>query len=325
MSLNNYNDNTEFLLEKKNERFVLFPIQYPDIWEAYKKQEKSHWTAEEIDLSKDHKDWEKLTENEKHFIKHVLAFFAASDGIVNMNLLERFLNEVTVLEAKMAYTFQAYIENVHSQVYSLMIDTYVKDLKEKDYLFNAVSNIPCVKKKADWALKWIESEDNFAMRLVAFAIVEGIFFSGSFCAIYWLKDQNKMPGLTTSNEFIARDEGEHCNFACLLYSKLKNRLDRDTVINIVKEAVEIETEFITESLPCSLIRMNSVKMSQYIRCVADRLVRQLGYDDIYGDENPFDFMENISLLGKTNFFENRVTQYKKIDLSNSSFALDDDF
>jgi ribonucleoside-diphosphate reductase beta chain len=320
------NDEDEFLLSESESRFVLFPIKYPDIWEAYERQEKSFWTAKEIDLSKDYKDWIKLNDNERHFIKHILAFFAASDGIVNMNLLERFLNEVKVPEAKVCYTFQAAIENVHSLVYSLLIDTYIKDPKEKDYLFNAIQNIPCIKKKADWALKWIDSNDSFAKRLVAFAVVEGLFFSGSFCAIYWLKQRNLMPGLTHSNEFIARDEGEHCNFACLLYSKLKHKLSYETVKTIVMEAVEIENEFITSSLPCALIGMNSGKMTQYIKCVADRLIRQLGHDDIYGEANPFDFMENISLLGKTNFFENRPSQYKKLDLSTSStFVYDDDF
>ena len=241
----------EFLLSPEESRLVLFPIRYPDIWKAYKDQEKSFWTAEEIDFSKDHKDWVKLTDNEKHFIKHVLAFFAASDGIVNLNLLERFNTEVQVLEARICYQYQAAIENIHSEVYSLMIDTYIKDPSEKTYLQNAIKNIPCVQKKAEWALKWIESDDNFAMRLVAFAIVEGVFFSGSFCSIYWLKQRNLMPGLTFSNEFIARDEGEHCNFACLLYSKINKRLDKEIIKEIVTAAVDIEIEFITENMSLS--------------------------------------------------------------------------
>lgn len=313
----------EILTEE--ERFVIFPIKHKEIWDAYKKQQTSFWTAEEIDFSKDHNDWENLKLDEKHFIKHVLAFFAASDGIVNMNLLERFLNEVNVLEAKVCYTWQAMMENIHSEVYSLMIDTYIKDTTEKNYLFNAMKNIPCVQKKAKWAMKWIESEESFAKRLVAFAIVEGIFFSGSFCAIYWLKERNLMPGLTLSNEFIARDEGMHCDFACLLYSMLKHKLDYDIIKEIVKEAVEIETEFITESLPCNLIGMNSSLMTEYIKYVADRLIRNLGYKNMYNASNPFNFMENISLQGKTNFFESRVSQYKKADLSKQTFSFDDDF
>ena len=325
MSQQNKNEE-EWLLSPEESRFVLFPIKHLEIWEAYKDQEKSFWTAEEIDFSKDRKDWVTLNENEKHFVKHVLAFFAASDGIVNLNLLERFTNEVQVLEARIAYQYQAAVENIHSEVYSLMIDTYIKNETEKAYLQNAIKTIPCVQKKAEWALKWIGSDDHFAKRLVAFAIVEGIFFSGSFCAIYWLKHRNLMPGLTLSNEFIARDEGEHCKFACLLYSKINNRLKEETIREIVTEAVDIEIEFITESLPCTLIEMNANKMIQYIKCVADRLVRQLGYKDIYGEPNPFDWMEGISLLGKTNFFENRISQYKKADLSQSSnLIIDDDF
>jgi len=316
----------EYLLSKKESRFVIFPIKETEIWEAYKTQQKCFWTAEEIDFSKDHKDWVKLKEPEKHFIKHVLAFFAASDGIVNVNLLDRFLNEVQVLEAKICYTYQAMMENVHSEIYSLMIDTYIKNRDEKNVLFNAIKYIPCVAKKAAWALKWIDSDECFAKRLIAFAIVEGIFFSGSFCAIYWLKERNLMPGLTLSNEFIARDEGLHCDFACLLYSMIKNKLDSDIVKQIIMEAVEIENEFITESLSCNLIGMNSVLMTQYIKYCADRLSRKLGCKNIYNVENPFGFMENLSLEGKTNFFESRVSQYVKADLSKSStFTISDDF
>jgi len=242
-------DNYEPLLDPKEQRFTLFPIKHQDIWQSYKKQQASFWTAEEIDLSKDRIDWDnKLTKDEKYFIKHILAFFAGSDGIVNMNLLERFTSDVQVLEAQITYGFQAMIESVHSEVYSLLIDTYIDDVSEKDKLFNAIETIPCIKKKADWALKWIKSDDRFAKRLIAFAIVEGIFFSGAFCAIYWLKTRGLMPGLTVSNEFIARDEGSHCEFACLLYSKILNRIDEDEVKEIVKNAVEIEKEFIFESL-----------------------------------------------------------------------------
>jgi ribonucleotide reductase beta subunit family protein with ferritin-like domain len=267
----------------------------------------------------------KLNSDEQHFIKYVLGFFAASDGIVNINLLDRFLKEVKVLEAQICYTWQAAVENIHSETYSLMIDTYIKDTKEKLFLLNAIENIPCITKKASWAIKWINDENaSFAQRLVAFACVEGIFFSGSFCAIYWLKERNLMPGLCLSNEFIARDEGLHCDFACLLYSMLRDKLDYDIIKNIVEEVVEIETEFITDSLSCKLIGMNSDLMSQYIKFVADRLVRELGYRNIYNVKNPFPFMENISLEGKTNFFEQRVSQYKKAENS-GAFALTDDF
>ena len=316
---------TELLLNTEESRLVMFPIKYPEIWRSYKHQQKQFWTVEEIDFSKDYKDWLKLSDNETHFLKHVLAFFAASDGIVNMNLLERFLNEVQILEAKVCYAYQAMIENIHSECYSLMIDTYIKDSIEKKYLLNAIKNVPCIKKKADWALKWIESDDLFSKRLVAFAIVEGLFFSGSFCAIYWLKERNLMPGLTTSNEFIARDEGMHCDFACLLYSMITNKLSYETIKGIIMEAVDIEIEFITESLPCRLIGMNEKLMSQYIKFVADRLVRQLGYSNIYNVQNPFDFMEMIGMEGKTNFFENRVSEYVKADISGGFPELDDDF
>ena len=317
---------TEYLLNEEEKRLVLHPIKNQTLWDLYKKQQKCFWTAEEIDFSKDIKDWIKLKVEEKHFIKHVLAFFAASDTIVNINLLERFLVDVKVLEAQVGYTFQAMMENVHSEVYSLMIDTYIKDKKEKEFLLNAVENIECVTEKANWAMKWIESEDSFARRLVAFAVVEGVFFSGSFCAIYWLKERNLMPGLTLSNEFIARDEGMHVEWACTLYKMLSNKLDESVVYEIVTEAVIIETKFITESLPCKLIGMNSDNMIKYIKYVADMLLIDLGYNIYYKESNPFDFMENISLEGKGNFFETRVSQYQKADLSSSSvFALSDNF
>jgi len=324
MSLENEND---FLLNEEEVRLTTHPIKHQIIWEMYKKQQKCFWTAEEIDFSRDHNDWDKLKDEEKFFIENVLAFFAASDGIVNINLLERFLNEVKPLECKVLYTWQAMIENIHSEVYSLMIDTYIKNEKKKTFLLNAINNIPCIKKKADWTFKWIDDKkSSFAQRLVAFACVEGIFFSGSFCAIYWLKERNLMPGLTLSNEFIARDEGLHCETACMLYSMLNNKLNFETIKQMIQEVVEIETEFITESLPCGLIGMNSNLMSDYIKFVANKLVRDLGYNNIYKVENPFDFMENISLEGKTNFFESRISQYKKADLSKSSnFTILSDF
>ena len=319
---------SEYIDNELNEecRLVVYPIKHEKIWEMYKKQQKCFWTADEIDFSKDYSDWEKLNENEKHFVKHILGFFAASDGIVNINLLERFLKDVNILEAQICYTWQAAIENIHNETYSLMIDTYIKDRFEKEYLLNAVKNIPCITKKAAWAIKWINDKDaSFSQRLVAFACVEGIFFSGSFCAIYWLKERNLMPGLCLSNEFIARDEGLHCDFACLLYSMLKNRLDFETVKEMIEEVVDIETEFITESLPCKLIGMNSDLMEKYIKYVSDRLLGELGYAKIYKETNPFPFMENISLEGKTNFFEQRVSQYKKADYSDSSLNISDDF
>jgi ribonucleotide reductase beta subunit family protein with ferritin-like domain len=319
-------NNDEILLSNEENRLTVHPIKFENVWELYKKQQKCFWTAEEIDFSKDTKDWEKLKIEEKHFIKHVLAFFAASDTIVNINLIDRFLKEVNILEVQIGYTFQAMMENVHSEVYSLMIDTYIKDEKEKTFLLNAVENIECVAEKSKWAFKWIKSNEDFAVRLVAFSVVEGVFFSGSFCAIYWLKERNLMPGLTLSNEFIARDEGLHVEYACELYSMLRNKLDVEIVNEIVKEAVEIETVFITESLPCKLIGMNSNSMIEYIKYVADGLLIDLGYPKMYNVSNPFDFMENISLEGKTNFFESRVSQYKKADLSNSSaFELSDNF
>ena len=317
------------LIENKN-RFVLFPIQHDDIWAYYKKAEASFWTAEEIDLSPDIIDWEKkLNDDERHFIKHVLAFFAASDGIVNENLAENFLSEVQYTEAKFFYGFQIAMENIHSETYSLLIDTYIKDTKEKDYLFNAIETLDCVKKKAEWALKWIEN-GSFAERLVAFAAVEGIFFSGSFCSIFWLKKRGLMPGLSFSNELISRDEGLHCDFACLLYTKhLVNQMPKEKVAEIIKDAVEIEKEFVTDALPVKLIGMNSDLMTQYIEFVADRLLVELGNEKIYNVSNPFDFMEMISIQGKTNFFEKRVGEYQKAGVlsgkDNQTFSLDEDF
>lgn len=320
----------EPILAKNNDRFVLFPIQHDDIWQFYKKSEASFWTAEEIDLAQDLVDWtEKLNDDERHFIKHVLAFFAASDGIVNENLAENFLAEVQYTEAKFFYGFQIAIENIHSETYSLLIDTYIKDSKEKEYLFNAIDTIPCVKKKADWALRWID-EGSYAERLIAFAAVEGIFFSGSFCSIFWLKKRGLMPGLSFSNELISRDEGLHCDFACLLYNNhLVNKLSKDTVSKIITDAVEIEKEFVTDAIPVKLIGMNADLMVQYIEFVADRLLGELGCDKVYNTANPFDFMDMISIQGKTNFFEKRVAEYQKAGVLNSgenqSFSLDEDF
>ena len=320
----------EPILEENNNRFVLFPIQHDDIWSFYKKAEASFWTAEEIDLSPDLIDWEnKLNDDERHFVKHVLAFFAASDGIVNENLAENFLSEVQYTEAKFFYGFQITIENIHSETYSLLIDTYIKDSAEKKHLFNAIDTLDCVKKKADWALRWIE-KGSFAERLVAFAAVEGIFFSGSFCSIFWLKKRGLMPGLSFSNELISRDEGLHCDFACLLYTKhLINQLPKQQVQDIITNAVEIEKEFILEALPVKLIGMNSDLMSQYIEFVADRLLLELGNEKVYNVSNPFDFMEMISIQGKTNFFEKRVGEYQKAGVlagkENQTFSLDEDF
>jgi ribonucleotide reductase beta subunit family protein with ferritin-like domain len=302
----------EPLLEPSEDRFVIFPIKHHDVWTKYKQHMAVHWTAEEIDLSKDMRDWEKLNDNERHFIKHILGFFAGSDGIVMENLATRFSREVQWPEARFFYACQNLLEAVHSETYSLLIDTYITDPTEKEKILGAISTIPAVKKKADWALQWIESLDaNFATRLLAFACVEGIFFSGAFCAIYWLKERGVMPGLTLSNEFIARDEGLHTDFACLLYSKIVNRLDKKTAHKIIREAVKIEKQFITKALPCELIGMNAELMKQYIEFVADRLSLQLGYPKIYSAANPFDFMERISLEGKDNFFEKRVSTYAK--------------
>jgi ribonucleoside-diphosphate reductase beta chain len=310
---------TEPILEDNPNRFVLFPIQHDDIWAFYKKSEASFWTAEEIDLAADLVDWsEKLNDDERYFIKHILAFFAASDGIVNENLAENFVAEVQYTEAKFFYGFQIMMENIHSETYSLLIDTYIKDKEEKSKLFNAIETLDCVKKKADWALEWIEN-GSFAERIVAFAAVEGIFFSGSFCSIFWLKKRGLMPGLSFSNELISRDEGMHCDFACLLYTRhLVNKMPKATVEKIIRDAVEIEKEFICDALPVRLIGMNSDLMSQYIEFVADRLLVELGNEKIYNTANPFDFMEMISLQGKTNFFEKRVAEYQKAGVSNTS-------
>jgi ribonucleoside-diphosphate reductase beta chain len=322
--------NIEPILEPNSNRFVLFPIQHDDIWQFYKKAEASFWTAEEIDMSQDMIDWEsKLSDNERHFIKHILAFFAASDGIVNENLAENFLSEVQYTEAKFFYGFQVAIENIHSETYSLLIDTYIKDTAEKNHLFNAIDTLDCVKRKAEWALRWID-KGNFAERLVAFAAVEGIFFSGSFCSIFWLKKRGLMPGLAFSNELISRDEGLHCDFACLLYNNhVVNKLDKAQIKEIITDAVEIEKEFITDALPVKLIGMNSDLMSQYIEFVADRLLMELGNEKVYNVSNPFDFMDMISIQGKTNFFEKRVAEYQKSGVMSTKeeqgFSLDMDF
>ncbi|KAG0648626.1 Ribonucleotide reductase small subunit [Hyphodiscus hymeniophilus] len=306
-------ESDEPLLQENPQRFVLFPIKYHEIWQMYKKAEASFWTAEEIDLSKDIHDWNnKLNDDERYFVSHVLAFFAASDGIVNENLVERFSGEVQIPEARCFYGFQIMMENIHSETYSLLIDTYIKEQAQRTYLFNAIETIPCIKKKADWAVKWIQDKDStFAQRLVAFAAVEGIFFSGSFASIFWLKKRGLMAGLTFSNELISRDEGLHTDFACLLFSHLKHRPSKQAVQDVITEAVEIEQEFLTEALPCALLGMNSNLMKQYIEFVADRLLLSLGNEKVYKSANPFDFMENISLAGKTNFFEKRVGDYQK--------------
>ncbi|EGD89732.1 ribonucleoside-diphosphate reductase small chain [Trichophyton rubrum D6] len=303
----------EPLLQENPQRFVLFPIKYREIWQMYKKAEASFWTAEEIDLSKDIHDWNnRLNDDERFFISHVLAFFAASDGIVNENLLERFSNEVQVPEARCFYGFQIMMENIHSETYSLLIDTYIKEQKQRTYLFEAIDTIPCIRKKADWAIRWIQDKNStFAQRLVAFAAVEGIFFSGSFASIFWLKKRGLMPGLTFSNELISRDEGLHTDFACLLFSHLNYRPDPSAVEAIITEAVTIEQEFLTDALPCALLGMNAKLMCQYIEFVADRLLVALGNKKFYNTTNPFDFMDNISLAGKTNFFEKRVGDYQK--------------
>ena len=318
----------ELLLAPDDNRFVMFPIKFDDIWKMYKKQMDCFWRAEEIDLSKDLTHWESLTADEKYFISMILAFFAASDGIVLENLASRFMNDVQVSEARAFYGFQIMMENVHSETYSLLIETYIKDKEEKSKLFNAISHFPCIKKKSDWAQKWIhDNRSSFATRLVAFACVEGIFFSGAFCSIYWLKKRGLMPGLTFSNELISRDEALHCEFAILLYSKLNKKIEKARIYEIIKEAVEIETEFICEALPCKLIGMNSELMTQYIKFVADRLVVQLGYKKIYNVSNCFDFMEMISLESKTNFFEKRNDSYALTnkEVIGDIFELTDDF
>ena len=301
---------SEPLLAPQDNRFTLFPIKHDDIWKMYKQAEASFWTAEEMDLAKDKNDWDdKLNDNERHFIKNILAFFAGSDGIVGENLLENFSTEIQIPEVRCFYGFQIAIENIHAEVYSLLIEKFITDKVEKERLFNAITEIPCIKQKADWALKWFSRERTFAERLVAFAVVEGIFFSGSFCAIFWLKKRGLMPGLTFSNELISRDEGMHTDFAVLLYSKLNNKLSRDRIVEIISNAVSIEKKFINDSISCSMIGMNTVLMDQYIEYVADRLVYQLGYEKIYNSENPFDFMQLISMENKTNFFEKRVGEY----------------
>ena len=322
---------TEPILAENKDRFVLFPIKHKDIWEMYKKAEASFWTAEEIDLASDQTDWNnKLNDNERHFIKHVLAFFAASDGIVNENLAINFLNEVQAPEARCFYGFQIMMENIHSETYSLLIDTYIKDPVEKDHLLHAVDTVPCVGKKAEWAIRWI-NDGTFAERLIAFAAVEGIFFSGSFCSIFWLKKRGLMPGLSFSNELISRDEGLHCDFACLLYTQhIQNKLPKEQVTKIITDAVAIEKEFVSDAIPVKLIGMNSDLMCQYIEFVADRLLVALGCSKFYNAANPFDFMEMISLQGKTNFFEKRVAEYQKAgvmgkDAENNVFKLDEDF
>jgi len=320
----------EPLLRENPHRHVLFPLRYQDIWQKYKEAEASIWTVSEIDLGSDMKDWDNMTPDEQHFVKHVLAFFAASDGIVLENLAGRFMSDVKVPEARCFYGFQIMIENVHSETYSVLIDTYIRDPTEKLRLFHAVDNIACVRKKALWALKWISSTSSFAERLIAFAAVEGIFFSGSFCAIFWLKKRGLMPGLTFSNELISRDEGLHCDFACMLYKNhIVNKLSEAAVHAIIAEAVAIEVEFVTESLPVRLIGMNAELMKQYIEFVADRLLVSLGVEKLYKVSNPFDFMEMISLQGKTNFFEKRVGDYQKagvMDAANHKvFTVDADF
>ncbi|KAK4478015.1 hypothetical protein RD792_017280 [Penstemon davidsonii] len=341
----------EPILMEQSQRFCMFPIRYPQIWEMYKKAEASFWTAEEVDLSQDMKQWETLSPSEKHFISHVLAFFATSDGIVLENLAVRFLKDIQIPEARAFYGFQTAMENIHSGTDFLLLETYIKDTNEKNRLFNAIEDIPCIAKKANWALNWIKSSSSFAERLVAFACVEGIFFSGSFCAIFWLKKRGLMPGLTFSNELISRDEGLHRDFACLLYSLLRKQLHWQKVHDIVQEAVEIETEFVCDALPCALIGMNSILMSQYIKFVADHLLVALGYQKMYDVENPFDWMESISLQlnkqsqtrlldvhrvglrGKANFFERRVGDYQKASVmsslqngsNNFEFTMDEDF
>lgn len=302
----------EPLLEPSEDRFVIFPIRYPDIWDMYKKHMAVHWVPEEVDLSKDMADWVKMTENEQHFIKNILGFFAGSDGIVMENLATRFMREVQWPEAKFFYACQNLLESVHSESYSLLIDTYITDKEDKLKTLKSIQTMPCVQKKAEWALQWIDNPDaSFATRLLAFAAVEGIFFSGAFCAIFWLKQRGVMPGLTVSNEFIARDEGLHTDFACLLYSKLVNRLSKKEATKIIRDAVKIEKQFITKSLPCDLIGMNAELMKQYIEFVADRLLLQLGYPKAYNTANPFPFMDRIGLEGKDNFFEKRVSTYGK--------------
>ena len=321
-----YLEDFEPLLEPSLNRFTVFPLKYPHLWDLYKKAQMSNWTAEEVDLSKDMDDWKTLNENEQKFIKYILAFFAGSDGIVFENINNNFADEVQISEARSFYGYQCHNEMVHGETYSKMIDKYIKDPDEKKHLFEAIQTVPCIKKKAQWAMKWFDKKSrSFAERLFAFACVEGIFFSGSFCAIFWLKKRGLMPGLCFSNELISRDEGLHQEFAVELYNLLRNKPGTNTLHNIVKEAVEIEKEFITDALPCSLIGMNSEKMSTYIEYVSDRLLKQIGQAPIYNSKNPFDFMENISLDGKTNFFEKRVGDYGKLDDDSGDIGFDEDF
>jgi ribonucleotide reductase beta subunit family protein with ferritin-like domain len=317
----------EILLAPDDNRFVMFPIKYNDIWEMYKKQVDCFWRPEEIDLTKDLDNWKSLNDDEQFFISMILAFFAASDGIVLENLASRFMSDVQISEARAFYGFQIAMENIHSHTYSLLIETYIKDKEQKDKLFNAITNYPCIKKKSDWAQKWIhDNRSSFATRLIAFACIEGIFFSGAFCSIYWLKKRGLMPGLTFSNELISRDEALHCEFAVLLYSKLNKKIDKSRIHEIIKEAVEIEIEFICQALPCRLIGMNSELMTQYIKFVADRLAVQLGYKKIYNVSNPFEFMELISLEGKTNFFERKVSEYSLANKqTEDAFSFTDNF
>ncbi|XP_015609857.1 ribonucleoside-diphosphate reductase subunit M2 B isoform X2 [Cephus cinctus] len=329
---NGFDPELEPLLKENPRRFVVFPIEWPDIWAKYKEAEASFWTAEEVDLGEDVKHWVKLTDDERHFISHVLAFFAASDGIVNENLVERFSQEVQVTEARCFYGFQIAIENVHSEMYSLLINTFISNAEERDFLFNAIENLPCVAKKANWALNWISHDTaTFAERVIAFAAVEGIFFSGSFAAIFWLKKRGIMPGLTFSNELISRDEGLHCEFACLMFKHIIQKPSQERVISIIKDAVEIEKEFLTVALPVQMIGMNCTLMCQYIEYVADRLLIDLGCPRVYGSNNPFDFMEHISLAGKTNFFEKKVGEYMKFGVNqteektNGAFKMVEDF
>ena len=323
-------EQTEPILDSSNFRLTFYPIKHKPIYDAYKEQLAAIWTIEEVDLSEDRNDWEnKLSSDERNFISNILAFFASSDNIVNINLGERFINEVQIPEAQVAYRFQAMMEDIHSEAYSLMIDTFIRDPKRKDELFNAISTIPCVAKKGKWAFKWINSKDTtYAMRLVAFAIVEGIFFSGSFCAIYWLRNRGLMPGLCKFNDFIARDEGNHTDFACLIYNNyILNKCTKEQIVEIFTEAVAIEKDFITNSIPCSMIGMNQTLMCQYIEYVADRLLGKLNYEPIFNTENPFEFMDLISLQGKSNFFEHRPTEYQNAHVlnENTEFTTDEDF
>jgi len=323
------NEKFEPLLQKNNNRYVIFPIKHNDIWKSYKNAVSTFWSPEELDLNKDRTQWEeKLSDDERYFIKNILAFFAGSDGIVMENLAQRFMNDTDISEIISFYSYQMFIENIHGETYSLLIDTYIKDEDEKNRLFDAINTIPCIQNKASWAKKWINNDDaTFAIRLIAFAIVEGLFFSGSFCAIFWLKKRGLMSGLTFSNELISRDEGMHTDFAVLLYSKIVNKIPKEIVYNIIEEAVNIENEFITESIPCKMIGMNSDMMTEYIKFVADRLLNQLGYDKLYNAKNPFDFMEMISLRPKSNFFEIRVGEYQMANVGKKKeeFSIDLDF